>query len=85
MKDFKSSNGYYKYYNKEGKACRIKIEDKLKNKKNFNCFIWFKYPKKDYWMIHEPNKKFKDVFQVINYLCKNLETNNIVFKVTFKN
>jgi len=81
---YSKKEGYYKYYNKEGKSCRIKIEDKLRNKRKFRCFVWFRYPNDVNWMVHEPSKKFNDVFHVINYLCKNLETDKMIFKVTPK-
>ena len=85
MKKNKKNKGYYKYYNKEGKMCRIKVDDDLRCKTNFNCFVNFKHLNEDYWMIHEPNIKFKDILHIVNFLCKNLETNGIVFKVTSKN
>ncbi len=81
---FSKKEGYYKYYNKEGKWCRIKFDDNLKCKENFRCFIWFWRPKDSTWLVHSPNKKFKDVFHVINFICKNLETNGVIFKVTIQ-
>jgi len=82
MKKYTKKDEYYKYYNAEGKKCRIKIEPKLLCERNFKVFVWFKNENDVNWLVHQPKKKFKDVFHVINFILKNLENNNLIFKIT---
>ena len=78
MQKYKSENGYYKYYNKEGKKCRIKFVD---TDVDFGIMVKFKRPGDTSWLYHYPDKIFDNVFSVINYICKNLETDGTVFKI----
>lgn len=76
--NFKSKNGYYKYYNKEGHMCRIKVSDDALTRKNSEFIIfWFE----EIWLAHIPTsvKKFRDPFHVINFILKNLETDGKSF------
>ena len=82
MEKYTKKDGYYKYYNSEGKKCRIKIEPELLNGKNFKVFVWFKKEDDAHWLVHQPKKKFRDAFHVINFILKNLENDNLIFKIT---
>lgn len=86
MKRFSKKNGYYKYYNKEGKWCRIKIKDSscVGNTGRKEVLLKFQGPMDDGWLITTIDKEFDNVFDIIHYLCKNLETNGTVFKVELK-
>ena len=80
-KQFSKKNGFYKYYNSEGKVCRIKISDKIKCQENFECLISFWHANDAEWKMHSPSKVFKDIFEVINFILKNLENDRVVFKI----
>jgi len=77
---YKSKNGYYKYYNKEGKWCRIKITDPTISG---NVIFKMRYPYENYLLpnYYSPNRKFKSAFDIITHICKNLETDGLVVKV----
>ena len=70
---------YFKFYNKEGKKAYIKISKNFKNFKN--PIIKFKRPQDDDWLYHLPNKKFKNCLEAVEFIMKNLETNNTKFKI----
>ncbi len=76
----KSINGYYKFYNKEGISCRIKCDD-TEEKFEGNCIIKFKQIDDPTWMFHAPTKEFRNCLEVTNYILKNLENSNMVFKI----
>ena len=80
MNKFKSKNGYYKYYNKDGKWCRIKVDCDINGK----VLFVLRYPNDGYVTpnYYSPNKKFKNAFDVIKHICKNLETNGLIVEVT---
>jgi len=77
-KKYNRKNGYFKHYNSKGISCRIKFADKITNSK---ILVKFKYKDDLEWMYHSPDRKFVDESDVINYLCKNLENRNRVFKI----
>ena len=74
----KSINGYYKFYNKNGLQCRIKCEAE---KIDGEVMIKFKPKDQTEWMYHMPKRKFRHCLEVTNFILKNLENNNMVFKV----
>ena len=74
---FKSKNGFYKFFNKEGLKCRIKT-----NNCKGDVILKFKYPSDEKWYMTIPDIKFKSDSDVITYICKNLETDGTVFEVT---
>jgi len=85
MKKHSKNNGYFKYYNKEGKSCRIKFDNDFKfieEKKKFNIIIKFKKDDETLWNYHSPFRKFKSIFEIINYILKNLENDKMVFKIS---
>ena len=75
------AGGYYKYYNADGKWCRVKIDGNIDNDK---VILYIKTPKDERGYLHMPNKTFRDGYHVINYVCKNLDTNGLVVVVTVK-
>ena len=80
ISEFKSKNGYYKYFNKEGNMCRIKVsEDALTRKNSQFTIFWFD----GVWNAHMPTsvKTFRDPFHVISFILKNLETNGKSFLI----
>ena len=80
-KQFSKKNGFYKYYNSEGKVCRIKVANNIKCQENFECIVSFWQPTDAEWKMHIPSKKFKDAFDAINFILKNLETSGTIFKI----
>jgi len=87
-KKFSKENNYYKYYTSDGLKCRIKVTKDAKCRKNDSFTIAFMRPYDYNWNYHIPydkkNKnyrKFKDCFEVINFILKNLETNGTIFKI----
>jgi hypothetical protein len=87
-KKYSKTNGYYKYYNSEGLKCRIKVTKNAKCRKNDAFTIAFLRPFDYNWNYDIPvdkkNKKmkiFKDCFDVINFILKNLETDGTIFKI----
>ena len=70
---------YYKYYNAEGLSCKVKIEDEFEDKR---VVLSLKYPKDERGVMHIPDKIFKNGYHVINYICKNLETDKLVVSVS---
>lgn len=80
-----SKNGYYKYYNAEGKSCRIKIYvDKIKLP-DTGILLKYKGPEDIFWNYHVPNKHFGNVFEIIKYLSKNTEVDGTIYKVYINN
>ena len=80
MKKYSKTNGYWKYYNKEGKWCRIKFKKEVKNS---TIMIKFKKCSNNLepWMYYAPYHTFKNKFDVINYITKNLEKNGLCFQI----
>ena len=74
----KSINGYYKFYNKAGISCRIKCEVEAKGQ----VLIKFKHRDDHQWLYHVPDKKFRNCLEITNFILKNLENQNMVFKIT---
>jgi len=77
----KSKNGYFKHYNKEGIACRIKVAKSALKKFNDEFIVKFKDAKDEFWMWHVPHKRFRDASEVIVFILKNLDSDNMVFKI----
>ena len=77
----KSKNGYYKYYNSAGVSTRIRNEFKPEAGVLKRALIKFKLVDEISWMYHTPTKSFKDQFEVMNHVLKNLESENMVFKI----
>jgi hypothetical protein len=73
----KSVNGYFKFYNKEGISCRIKCNDEVDGA----ILIKFKQKEEANWMYHVPNRGFRNCLEVSNFILKNLENDNMVFKI----
>jgi hypothetical protein len=73
---YKSRNGYFKFYNKNGLSCRIKIQDEISGK----FIIKYKGPDEIIWNYISPDFSAITI-EVINYILKNLETDNSVFKI----
>ena len=80
-KKYKSENGYFKHFNSQGIPCRIKVSKNALKKVNTNFTVKFKKKNEEVWMVHIPNKKFKCVNEVIVFILKNLESENMVFKI----
>jgi len=81
-KRYKKSNGYYKFYNAEGVPCRIKFDSPPKN--NQDILLKFKNKYETKWLLVVPNQKFSSESQVLNYILKNLQNTDMVFKVITK-
>ena len=77
----KKCNEFYTYYNKKGLKAKIKVTNKALEKKNTYFIIKFMRQIDDDWLYHYPDKKFSCHLEVINYILKNLESNNVKFKV----
>jgi D-alanine-D-alanine ligase-like ATP-grasp enzyme len=75
---YNKTNGYYKFWNKDGKYCKIKVEDEIKNEKIIVSFI----KNAGEVQYHSPDKIFKNTVEVIHFLLKNLETDGIIFKIS---
>jgi len=87
-KKYSKENGYYKYYNSEGLKCRIKVTKNARCRKDDNFIIAFLRPQDYNWNYHMPVDKkskkvviFKDCFDAINFILKNLETDGTIFKI----
>ena len=78
---YKSKNGYFKHYNKDGISCRIKIAKDALLKTNNEFIITFKHKNDLSWKYHSPEKNFRCVNEVIVFILKNLENKNMVFKI----
>jgi hypothetical protein len=77
----KKCNDYFTYYNKNGLKAKIKVSKNAFDKKNSQFLIKFQRPSDEEWLYHYPSKKFGCHLEVINYILKNLETNNSRFKI----
>lgn len=86
-KKYSKRNGYYKYYNKNGVSCRVKFENKMAiNSKTANVIIEFnKENDIEVSNMHMPARYFNNDFEILNFILKNLETSNLVFKVKYLN
>ena len=73
----KSVNGYFKFYNKEGMSTRIKCSEPI----NGEVLIKFKNKNAAEWLYHAPQRKFRNCLEVTNFILKNLENENMVFKI----
>jgi len=88
FKEYSSKNGFYKYYNKEGKSCRIFVDKDAINLKDQRIILSWTSPNTDGWNVYIPHtkkgedKKFKNIFEVIKHILKNLETDKSIFKVS---
>jgi len=80
MKKYSSKRGFYKYYNKNGLQCRIKISKNILQSGSKNYTIKFKRPQDDSWLYTLP-KTFDNPLECIDYIVKNLETDRTIFKV----
>ena len=70
---------YEKMYSKDGLPFYFKIDNcDFKNKRVVLEFI---KPREDVPSYHIPNKVFRNVFNLIKYLQKNIETKNIKFDI----
>jgi len=78
---YNSKNRYFKHYNKEGIACRIKVAKSALKKFDNEFIVKFKGAKDEFWMWHFPSKKFRDASEVIVFILKNLNSKNMVFKI----
>ena len=76
------SNGYYKYYDKYGKCCRIKINGVINNER---VILHISHPADEKGFLHIPNKVFRNGYHVVNYMCKHLETNGLIVSVSTPN
>ena len=81
---YTKKNGYYKYYSKDGKVCRIKfdIPSCYFNSAEQVIISFRKPPKFDERLSHIPKRKFNNVFEVIRHIIKNLETDGLIFEVS---
>ena len=75
MKKYSRKNGYYKFYNKEGKKCRIKIDGSIKNKE---LIFILRYPNSILPRYYVPNRKFTSKLDLIHHIVSNLETDGLV-------
>lgn len=73
----KSINGYFKFYNKDGVSCRIKCDQEI----NGEVLIKFKSKDDDGWFYHSPRREFGNSLDVANFILKNLENQDMIFKV----
>ena len=78
---YKSKNGYFKHYSKNGTPCRIKVTRDALRKTDSDFLIAFKNRDEETWNYHIPNKNFRCANAVIVFILKNLETPNTVFKI----
>jgi len=78
---YKSKNGYFKHYNKEGISCRIKVAKSALAKTDSELMVKFKGSKDEFWSWHFPRRKFRDASEVIVFILKNLVNENMVFKI----
>jgi len=79
---YKSKNGYFKYYNAEGKSLRIKMNVKgIKFKEPTQIHLKFKSKTDERWMHTIPRKKFNSIYEIIKYLCSNTTNKDRVFNV----
>jgi len=69
---------YYKFYNKDGKRAYIKVAKFLNLD---NVIIKFQRQRDEDWLYHTPNKKFKNVVEIINFIVENLENDKTYFNV----
>jgi len=76
IEKYTKENGYYKFYNKNGKRCKIKCE----NIENEKVIISFSKNAGE-TMYHLPDKVFKNTTEVIYHLVKNLESDNVIFTI----
>jgi len=72
----KSAQGYYKFYNAEGKSCRVKCKSV-----EGSCIIKFKHVNEHEWLYHSPNRDFNSCTDAINFILKNLISDGMIFKV----
>ena len=73
----KSINGYFKFYNKEGLSCRVKCPKEIQKE----ILIKFKNRDETAWAYHSPKRTFRNCLEVVNFILKNLENENMVFKI----
>ena len=80
---YKRKYGYYKYYNKDGKKCRIKFLDNFQvHERPFQILVKFKLPGDDEFAYHSPNKTFYGVQDIIHYILSNLENDGVIFEIS---
>jgi len=89
-KEFSKKNMYYKYYNADNIPFRLKIDPALQcyDLSNENIIIKFKDKNDIEWNYHiisTIDKKINNVFDIINYIAKNISNTNLVFNVTLAN
>jgi len=76
---YSRKNGYYKYYNKEGKQCRVKFIENIENSRALFKLI---YPNsEDPISMYITRKTFKDNFEILHHIVKNLETDGLVIEI----
>ena len=78
---YKSINGYYKHYNKEGRSCRIKVSRKALSRTDDEFILKYRSKSMEHWLYHSPRGKFRCANAVIVHILKNLENDNMIFKI----
>jgi hypothetical protein len=81
---FKKKNGYYKHYNKEGKSCRIKFTCNPDNVSDKEDIIITYRNKAELTPNIIVKTGFKCDSDVIHYLLRNLDNNDMVFEIAVK-
>ena len=80
MKQYSKKNGYFKYYNKDGVSLRIKIDMTRCHFEPQHVLISFTHSDGS-WVHHIPEKKFTDIHDIVNHVCRNTENKNVVFRI----
>ena len=79
MSKYKRSKGFFKHYNADGIACRIKVDYGVMNSR---VVIKFKNIDEEGWKHHVPDKEFSSENEVVWFIVKNVEQSGMVFKVS---
>jgi len=79
MKKYSRKNGWFKFYNNQGKFCRIKLNNNIL--KDTKVIIKFKYDNSSDWYYHSPDRKFNGCQDVIWYITNNLESDKMLFEI----
>lgn len=74
---YTKTNGWFKFFTEEGLTCRIKSDEVNDTK----VIIKYRHENDIEWTWHSPNIVFKNQLEVARYLLKNLETDQLLFRV----
>ncbi len=74
-------NGYFKFYTATGLSCRIKSSGNIRGKilirmQDTNA------TSDSNWLFYSPGRSFENCLDAANYILKNLEKENMVFKIS---